>query len=258
MSNRKITDNSRFVSCFLPIEKGSLYVKGGKLVNPKEIGAFLKQLRNEKGITQEQLAEILGVSGRTVSRWETGTNLPDLSILVQISEYYNVEIKDILNGERKSKNMDNELKETLLKVADYNELERQRAARSGNISFCIMFLICAITIIVQMLMTGNLFIVIGETVVLLAGGLVYVFFTVTNGAWNGSLMRSTPKNDFIVSLICVGIFSIVFYLMLKKHTTGLQTIGITICFFVILSAISYALLRGLSYISQRKSDKLKD
>lgn len=47
-------------------------------MNPKEIGAFLKQLRNEKGITQEQLAEILGVSGRTVSRWETGTNLPDL------------------------------------------------------------------------------------------------------------------------------------------------------------------------------------
>ncbi len=68
-------------------------------MNSKEIGAFLKQLRKEKGITQEQLAEILGVSGRTVSRWETGTNLPDLSILVQISEYYNVEIGEILNGE---------------------------------------------------------------------------------------------------------------------------------------------------------------
>ena len=91
-------------------------------MNSKEIGAFLKQLRKEKRITQEQLAEILGVSGRTVSRWETGTNLPDLSILVQISEYYNVEIGEILNGERKSGNMDNELKETLLKVADYNEL----------------------------------------------------------------------------------------------------------------------------------------
>ena len=102
-------------------------------MNQKKIGVFLKQLRNEKGITQEQLAEILGVSGRTVSRWETGTNLPDISILVEISEYYNVEMKEILDGERKSKNMDNELKETLLKVADYNELEKQRAARTGNI-----------------------------------------------------------------------------------------------------------------------------
>ena len=258
MSNSKITDVSRFVSCFLSLEKGSLYVKGGKLVNPKEIGAFLKQLRNEKRITQEQLAEILGVSGRTISRWETGTNLPDLSILVQISEYYNVEIKEILNGERKSKNMDNELKETLLKVADYNELEKQRAARSGDFSFCIMFLICAMTIIVQMLMTGNLSLIIGETVVLLAGGLIYIFFIVTNGAWNGPLVKSSPKKDFIVSLICVGMFSIVFYLLLKKHTTEQQAIGIVICFFIVLSAISYALLRGLSYLSQRKSDKLKD
>ena len=74
-------------------------------------------------------------------------------------------IKEILNGERKSKNMDNELKETLLKVADYNELEKQRAARSGNISFCIMFLICAMTIIVQMLMTDNISLIMGETVV---------------------------------------------------------------------------------------------
>ncbi len=50
-------------------------------MNQKEIGYFLKQLRSEKGLTQEQLAEILGVSGRTVSRWETGTNLPDLNLL---------------------------------------------------------------------------------------------------------------------------------------------------------------------------------
>lgn len=67
-------------------------------MNPKEIGAFLKRLRNEKGITQEQLAEI--------------------------SEYYDVEIKEILNGERKSENMEIELKETLLKVAGHiNEAE---------------------------------------------------------------------------------------------------------------------------------------
>lgn len=227
-------------------------------MNPKEIGAFLKQLRNEKGITQEQLAEILGVSGRTVSRWETGTNLPDLSILVQISEYYDVEIKEILNGERKSENMDNELKETLLKVADYNELEKQRAAKAGNLSFGIMFLICAITIVVQMLMTGNLSLIIGETVILLAGGLIYIFCVVKNGAWDGALTKSTPRKDLIVSLICVGIFSIIFFLIVKKNVATLQAIGIAVCFFVVLSAISYFLLRGLAHLSQKKSDKRKD
>lgn len=43
-------------------------------MDAKKIGAFLKRLRKEKGITQEQLAEIMGVAGRTVSRWETGVS----------------------------------------------------------------------------------------------------------------------------------------------------------------------------------------
>ncbi len=217
----------------------------------------MKQLRNEKRITQEQLAEILGVSGRTVSRWETGTNLPDLSILVQISEYYDVEIKEILNGKKKSENMDSELKETLLKVADYNELERRRAAKAGNLSFSIMFLVCVVTIVVQMLMDGSFPLIIGETVVLFVGGLIYIFSVVKNGAWNGAMTKSTPKKDMIISLICVGIFSIIFYLILQKNVATPQAVGLSVCFFAILSALSYALLRGLSCLSQRKSDKLK-
>lgn len=49
-------------------------MKGGVEVDQVKIGNFLKKLRKEKGITQEQLAEILNVSGRTVSRWETGVS----------------------------------------------------------------------------------------------------------------------------------------------------------------------------------------
>ncbi len=217
----------------------------------------MKQLRNEKRITQEQLAEILGVSGRTVSRWETGTNLPDLSILMQISEYYNVEIKEILNGEKKSENMDSELKETLLKVADYNELEKRRAAKAGSLSFSIMFLACVVTIVVQMLMDGSFPLIIGETIVLFVGGLIYIFSVVKNGAWNGAMTKSTPKKDLIISLICVGIFSIIFYLILQKNVATPQAVGLSVCFFAILSTLSYVLLRGLSCLSQRKSDKLK-
>ncbi len=224
-------------------------------MNPKKIGTFLKQLRNEKGITQEQLAEILGVSGRTVSRWETGTNLPDLSILVQISEYYDVEIKEILNGERKSENMDSELKKTLLKVADYNELEKQRAAKAGNLSFGIMFLVCAVTIVVQMLMTGNLSLIIGETVILFAGGLIYIFTVVKNGAWDGAITKSSPRKDLIISLICVGIFSIIFFLILSRNLALSRTIGISVCFFIVLSIISCILLRGIFHLSKKTSDK---
>ena len=70
-----------------------------------KVGAFLKDLRKEKEITQEQLAEELGVSGRTISRWETGKNMPDISLLVEIAEFFDVSIPEIIKGERKSESM---------------------------------------------------------------------------------------------------------------------------------------------------------
>ena len=98
-------------------------------MNQKKIGLFLKELRKERGITQEQLAEVIGVSGRTVSRWETGFNMPDLDILIKLADYYNVEIREILDGERKSENLNDELEETVMKVADYSNQEKQGMAR---------------------------------------------------------------------------------------------------------------------------------
>jgi transcriptional regulator with XRE-family HTH domain len=66
-----------------------------------KIGTFLKDLRKEKNITQEELADKMGVSRRTVSRWETGSNLPDMDILIDISDFYEVDLREILDGERK-------------------------------------------------------------------------------------------------------------------------------------------------------------
>ena len=92
----------------------------------KKIGSFLKELRKEKGITQEELAEMLYVSGRTVSRWETGTNMPDISLLVDIAEIFDVSIPEIINGERKNEIMEKEVKETVLNLTDYSEAMNQK------------------------------------------------------------------------------------------------------------------------------------
>ena len=53
-----------------------------------KMGAFLKELRKEKHLTQEDLAEELHVSNRTISRWETGTSLPDINMLVMLSDFF--------------------------------------------------------------------------------------------------------------------------------------------------------------------------
>ncbi len=92
-------------------------------------GKFLQELRKEKGLTQEQLAEQTGVTRRTVSRWETGSNMPDLDILMELSDFYEVDLREILSGERKSERMNEELKETVLQVADYSNEEKTRLLR---------------------------------------------------------------------------------------------------------------------------------
>ena len=106
-------------------------------MDQKKIGGFFKELRKEKGVTQEQLAEIFGVSGRTVSRWETGSNMPDLDILIQIADYYDVELRELLDGERKSEKMNKEMEETVLKVADYSNDEKKRFAKRMSILFMV-------------------------------------------------------------------------------------------------------------------------
>ncbi len=95
-------------------------------MDQKKIGGFLKELRKENEMTQEQIAERFNVSSRTISRWENGNNMPDLDVLIEISDYYEVDIREILNGERKSENMDKKMKETLLPAAAYTNTEAEK------------------------------------------------------------------------------------------------------------------------------------
>lgn len=95
-------------------------------MNQKKIGCFFKELRKEKGMTQEQLAEQLNVTGRTISRWETGNNMPDLDVLIEMADFYEVDIRELIDGERKSEKMNKEMEETVLKVADYSNEEKNR------------------------------------------------------------------------------------------------------------------------------------
>ena len=80
------------------------------------LGEKLQTLRRSRGLSQEQLAEKLAVSGRTVSRWETGSNMPDIGMLVVLADFYGVSIPELINGERKSENMNEEVKETAQRV----------------------------------------------------------------------------------------------------------------------------------------------
>ncbi len=98
-----------------------------------KVGQFLKQLRKEKGITQEEFAENIGVSGRTVSRWETGSNMPDISLLVDIADFYDVDVREIIEGVKKSEMMNEEIRETAAKMADYAGAEKGRLLKFAQV-----------------------------------------------------------------------------------------------------------------------------
>ncbi len=104
-------------------------------MNQIKIGNFIKELRKEQKLTQEQLAEKFGVARRTVSRWETGSNMPDLDILIEMADFFDVDLREILDGERRSEKMNQQLKETVLKVAEYSNEEKKRSTRVVLIYF---------------------------------------------------------------------------------------------------------------------------
>ncbi|MBQ7131787.1 MAG: helix-turn-helix transcriptional regulator [Oscillospiraceae bacterium] len=68
-------------------------------MDTQKIGKFLKLLRTQHNMTQEQLGEKLGVTNKTISRWETGNYLPSIDCLKLMSEMYQISINEILSGE---------------------------------------------------------------------------------------------------------------------------------------------------------------
>ena len=171
-------------------------------MDQRKIGSFLKQLRKEKGITQEQLAEAFNVSNRTVSRWETGNNMPDISILVDIADYYNISIPEIINGERKSEMMKKEERELAKSMSDYATTEKENIFKEMKVQSIMG--VCALA----------LYLILNETGAYMYNDILakltdycetFVFVTVFLIAAfsTGSLSRLRSKSRNVVALACL-------------------------------------------------------
>lgn len=71
-----------------------------------EMGDFLQSLRKSKGLTQQELADLLNVSNKTVSKWENGLGIPEMSTLLLLADLYDVSVDDILRGSKKMNKVD--------------------------------------------------------------------------------------------------------------------------------------------------------
>ncbi len=69
-------------------------------MNPEKIGEFIKELREEKGLTQEKLGELIPIGREAISKWERGKNFPDYQSLIKLSEIFNISINELFLGEK--------------------------------------------------------------------------------------------------------------------------------------------------------------
>ena len=74
-------------------------------MNQEKIGKFIALLRKEKGLTQKELAQILQITDRAISKWENGRGLPELGMLLPLSEALGVSVNELLSGERLSEEL---------------------------------------------------------------------------------------------------------------------------------------------------------
>ena len=123
-------------------------MEGENFMDQEKIGKFISKLRKEKNMTQEQLAEKLGISAKSISRWETGRNMPDLSLLQSLCEILGVSINELLNGERiKENEYQGKLEQNIIKTIDYTSEKINKTTKKVRLVTIILFAVIFSTVI---------------------------------------------------------------------------------------------------------------
>lgn len=101
-------------------------------MNQQVIGKFITLKRKEKNLTQEQLAEKIGVSNKTVSKWENGKCMPDYSVIEILCKELDITVSELLDGEENEKSIRlYDEKEIIGMIKDIQELKKSRDSNSS-------------------------------------------------------------------------------------------------------------------------------
>ena len=125
----------------------------------QRIGAFISTVRKEQNLTQEQFAEKLHVSNRSVSRWENGNTLPDLSLMQRICEITGITLPELLNGVRQDPSA--ERKDSIFLILSLWDREKLAKIKTLNFwfAFGLVFLLAAIVSAQIVSSTGTLLLI---------------------------------------------------------------------------------------------------
>ena len=131
------------------------------------IGKFIAELRKEKGLTQEQLGKKIGVTNKTVSRWETGVYLPPADALLALGELFNVSVNEILSGKRLNdteykavaeENLAQVIKASSFLLKDKIEFFKKKWLKE-HIAIMVIIGICIIAVLIAGIVVKNIILV---------------------------------------------------------------------------------------------------
>ena len=109
------------------------------MIDPIKIGNFIKKKRKALNMTQQDLADLLSVTEKAISRWETGRGTPDISLLIPLANALKVEVSDILTGHMNNLEVNNE------RLIEYVEYSRER---KYNLSFKVSIICYIVSILI--------------------------------------------------------------------------------------------------------------
>ena len=140
-------------------------------MNQEKIGKFIASCRKQKNITQQELAERLGVSDRTIGNWENGRNMPDLSLFKPLCNELDITLNDLMSGEKVSeKEYQEKLEENIINTINYtNKKIKNRNNLIGLIfiTFGILIAITAVAIFPSESSWGSIYSVLGAIISLI-------------------------------------------------------------------------------------------
>lgn len=140
-------------------------------MNQEKIGKFIAECRKKKGMTQAELGEKLGVTEKSISNWENGRNMPDLSLFKPLCNEFNISLNDLMSGEKvKEKEYQEKLEENIINTIDYtNKKIENRNHFIGLllITFGVLISITAVAIFPSESSWGSIYSVLGAIISLI-------------------------------------------------------------------------------------------
>lgn len=142
-------------------------------MNQQITGQFIKECRKEKGLTQEQLAEKLNISCKTVSKWECGNGMPDVSLMLPLCNELGITVNELLSGCRiASENYREKAEENLIAAIKERKENKKKIILEVIIAWITIIsgtLLCALTGLVEMPVYLRVILIVTGLVVIIGG-----------------------------------------------------------------------------------------